>query len=152
MHVNGRGTLLAARADVFAAICDPKTLLEIIPGCRDVTMLAPDEYRARIALRLPGIVGQYDTLVRLVETEPPARGVIAARLVGKLGGMVGRATFTLHDTDGGTTIEYEGDGTVDGPLARLDSRFLESFAASLVEQGLARLDQRLTAPAPAPAR
>ena len=141
MHVNGRGTLLAARADVFAAICDPKTLLEIIPGCRDVTMLAPDEYRARIALRLPGIVGQYDTLVRLVETEPPARGVIAARLVGKLGGMVGRATFTLHDTDGGTTIEYEGD-----------SRFLESFAASLVEQGLARLDQRLTAPAPAPAR
>ena len=151
MHVTGHATLRAPRADVFAAICDPRTLLEIIPGCSDVTMLAPDEYRARIALRLPGIVGTYDALVRLVESEPPARGVIAGRLQGRVGGIVGRATFTLADDDDGTRIEFDGTGVVSGPLARLDSRFLESFAASLVDQGLARLDRRLATPVATPA-
>ena len=154
MHVTGRATLEAPRGEVFAAICDPRTLLEIIPGCRDVRMIAPDEYRGQIVLRLPGIVGTYDMLVRLVDTDPPARGVIAGRVEGRVGGIVGRATFTLEDAGGATVIEYDGTGVVSGPLARLDSRFLEGLAASLVDEGLARLGRRLGAIAAssAPAR
>ena len=47
----------------------------------------------------------------------------------------------------GTVVEYDGSGVVGGPLARLDSRFLEGFARSLVNEGLARLGRRLQAAA-----
>jgi hypothetical protein len=40
-------------------------------------------------------------------------------------------------------MDYEGSAVIDGPLARLDSRFAERLAESLIGQGLRALDQRL---------
>ena len=40
-------------------------------------------------------------------------------------------------------MDYEGSGTISGPLARLDSRFAERLAESLITQGLRALDARL---------
>ncbi len=142
MKIGGSRVLHAPRAAVFDAICDPATLLAVIPGCREIERVG-DEYRGRIALRLPGIAGTYRTVVRLVETEPPVRGVLAGTVSGALGSISGDATFRLVETDGGTTVDYEGAAVVDGPLARLDGRFVEGLAGSLVGQGLGNLDARL---------
>jgi carbon monoxide dehydrogenase subunit G len=145
MNVRGRSTLDAPREAVYAAICDPGALLEVIPGCQAIEQIAPDEYRGRISIRLPAIVGTYDTRVRLVETDPPAHGALEGRVEGRVGTIEGRASFQLTDDDRGTVVEYEGAGVVGGPLARLDSRFLEGFARSLIDEGLARLEKRLKA-------
>lgn len=151
MRVSGRSTLEAPRADVFAAICDPGALLEIIPGCQEIHRVSADEYRGRIVIRLPAMVGAYDTAVRLVETDPPAYGAFEGRVVGRVGGIDGRASFRLERDGDRTVVEYEGTGVVSGPLARLDSRFIESLAGSLVDEGLARLGRRLRAAPAAPA-
>lgn len=143
MNVSGRSTLDAPREAVFAAICDPGALLEVIPGCQEIHQVSADEYRGRIALRLPAIVGSYDTLVRLVQADPPAYGALEGRLEGRVGTIAGRATFRLTDDAGKTVVEYEGTGVVSGPLARLDSRFIEGLARSLINEGLARLGRRL---------
>ena len=145
MIVRGSATLAAPPDAVFAAICDPGSLLEVIPGCQEIHQVSDDEYRGRIAIRLPAIVGTYDTVVRLVEAHPPVSGVLEGRLDGRVGGIAGRATFRLHAQGNGTVVEYDGSGAVSGPLARLDSRFLEGFARSLVNEGLARLGRRLQA-------
>jgi carbon monoxide dehydrogenase subunit G len=145
MNVRGRSTLDAPREAVYAAICDPGVLLEVIPGCQAIEQIAPDEYRGRISIRLPAIVGMYDTRVRLVETDPPAHGTLEGRVEGRVGTIEGRASFRLTDDDRGTVVEYEGTGVVGGPLARLDSRFLEGFARSLIDEGLVRLEKRLKA-------
>jgi carbon monoxide dehydrogenase subunit G len=145
MKVSGRAMLDAPRADVFAAICDPRALLEIIPGCQEIHQVSPEEYRGRIAIRLPAIVGSYDTVVRLVETDPPAFGAFEGRVDGKVGSIAGHASFRLAEVDGRTVIDYEGTGVVGGPLARLDSRFVEGLAGSLIDDGLARLGRRLRA-------
>jgi carbon monoxide dehydrogenase subunit G len=60
-----------------------------------------------------------------------------------MGAIAGRADFTLAEADGGTAMDYSGSGTIDGPLARLDSRFAERLAESLIAQGLRALDLRL---------
>ena len=143
MNVKGSARLDAPRADVFAAICDPSALLEVIPGCSEISQVAADEYHARISLRLPAMVGSYDTVVRLVNTDPPASGELEGRVEGKAGGIRGRATFRLAEDAGGTLLEYEGTATISGPLARLDSRFVEGLAESLIDQGIARLGKRL---------
>jgi len=145
MNVTGSATLDAPREAVFAAICDPAALLEVIPGCQEIQQVSAEEYRGRIAIRLPAIVGAYDTLVRLIEADPPNRGVLEGKVEGRVGTIAGRASFRLVDAGGGTTVDYEGTGVVSGPLARLDSRFIEGLARSLINEGLARLGRRLAA-------
>jgi carbon monoxide dehydrogenase subunit G len=145
MNIRGSRTLDAPRDVVFAAILDPNTLLGVIPGCREIEKTADDEYRGRISLRLPGMVGSYRTVVRVVETDGPSYGRLEGEVVGALGSITGHATFRLTDLDGRTTVEYEGQATIGGPLARLDSRFVEGLAVSLIHQGLGNLNARLQA-------
>ncbi len=143
MNVRGSCTLDAPRAAVFAAICDPNALLGIIPGCREIEQTGDAEYRGLISLRLPGVVGTYRTVVRLVDAQAPAYGEIEGELEGTLGTVKGHATFRLAEDGDGTTIAYEGRAVIGGPLARLDARFAEGLAGSLITQGLRNLDSRL---------
>jgi carbon monoxide dehydrogenase subunit G len=143
MKVRGSRTLDAPRAAVFAAICDPDTLLGVIPGCREIEKVAEAEYRGQISLRLPGVVGTYRTVVRLVESDPPSYGQLEGEVVGTLGSIKGRASFRLAETDGTTRVDYEGRAVIEGPLARLDTRFVEGLAGSLINQGLGNLNSRL---------
>jgi len=143
MNIRGTQTVGAPRATVFAAICDPDVLLRVIPGCREITRTGETEYRGRIALRLPGVVGTYSTVVRLLDVEPPVAGWLEGEVEGALGTINGSATFRLSESEPGTTIEYDGRARIGGPLARLDSRFVEGIVGSLVAQGLRNLDASL---------
>ena len=145
MNISGHATLDAPRDAVFAAICDPRALLDIIPGCQEIHLVSADEYRGRVAMRLPAIVGSYDTYVKLVQADPPHSGAIEGRVEGRVGTVVGRGSFHLSEDADGTVIDYEGTGVISGPLARLDSRFVEGVARSLLNEGLARLGKRLQA-------
>lgn len=143
MKVSGRAVLAAPRDLVFDAICDPRALLEVIPGCEEIEQVAPGEYRGRIAIRLPALVGTYRTVVRLVETDRPSHGSFDGQVDGRAGSISGRASFRLADAGGRTVVDFEGHGVVSGPLAGLDSRFLEGVADSLIQEGLQRLGERL---------
>ena len=142
MNIHGTRTLDAPRDAVFDAICDPSILLAVIPGCREIEQV-DDEYHGRIALRLPGVAGTFRTVVRLVETDPPSFGRLEGEVVGRPGSIRGGASFRLTEADGGTTVEYDGQAELGGPLARLDSRFAEGLAGSLIGQGLGNLKPRL---------
>jgi carbon monoxide dehydrogenase subunit G len=143
VKVRGTYTLDAPRREVFAAICDPGILMAVIPGCEGIEQVGPAEYRGTIALRLPGFGGRYRTTVALVDAVPPERAGMEGSVDGPFGSIHGRADFVLADRAGATTIEYSGEATIEGPLARLDSRFAESLAGSLISQGLRTLNQRL---------
>jgi len=149
MKIHGSHTMAAPRAAVFAAICDPDALLGVIPGCRAIEQVGDAEYRGEISLRLPGVVGTYRTVVRLLEADPPAYGRLEGQLDGSLGTVTGQATFRLTESGDRTTIDYEGNAVIGGPLARLDARFAEGLAGSLLKQGLRNLSTRLEADRPA---
>ena len=143
MNIRGHRRLDAPRASVFAAILDPAVLLGVIPGCREIERTGDGEYRGRIVLRLPGVVGTYRTAVRVVESDEPCYGRLEGEVMGALGTIKGHASFRLTEAGAGTTVEYDGQAAIGGPLARLDTRFVEGLARSLVEQGLGNLDARL---------
>ncbi len=143
MNIRGSRTLDAPRSAVFDAIMDPDVLLAVIPGCDEIERIDDAEFHGRISLRLPGVVGTYRTVVRVAEADRPSAGTLEGTVVGTLGTIEGHATFRLTDADGRTTVDYDGTATIGGPLARLDSRFVEGLAGSLVGQGLDRLDARL---------
>ncbi len=151
MKVSGTCTLGAGAAEVFDAICDPGTLLAVIPGCEAIERTGPDEYAGRISLRLPGAAGSYRTLVRLVDAVRPERAGMEGSVEGPMGSIRGRAEFELAPAPSAgeaplppeTVLDYRGDAVIQGPLARLDSRFAERLAESLISQGLRALDHRL---------
>jgi carbon monoxide dehydrogenase subunit G len=148
MRLTGTYLLGAPRDAVFAAIHDPVELLAMLPGCREIQQVSPTEYRGLLALHLPGIVGAYDTTVRLVEATPPSYSRFEGELRGRAGSLAGSASFRLTDADQGTRLDYEGEGRIAGPLARLDARFVEGLARSLIKEGLGRLDARLRRSSP----
>ena len=143
MNIRGSRTLIAPRAAVFAAICDPDTLLAVIPGCSEIEQVGDAEYRGQISLRLPGVVGTYRTVVSLVDADAPRYGRLEGEVVGALGSIKGHASFRLTEAGGKTTVDYDGEAVIGGPLARLDSRFVEGLAGSLINQGLGSLNSRL---------
>ena len=143
MNVHGSHRFSAARDVVFAAVRDPRTLFEVIPGCEALEQVASDEYEGRITLRLPGVVGSYRTRVRLVGVVAPERCGLEGRLDGAMGTIEGSAQFELADADPGTAMTYSGSGVIGGPLARLDGGLAERLAQTLIGQGLAALDRRL---------
>lgn len=143
MKVDGSFALEAPPAAVFEAIRDPGILLGVIPGCEAVERVGPDEYVGLISLRLPGVAGSYRTHVRLVDAVPPERAGLDGRVDGSLGSIVGHADLTLTAQGTGTLLGYHGRASIGGPLARLDSRFTEHLAGSLIAQGLGALDRRL---------
>jgi carbon monoxide dehydrogenase subunit G len=143
VRIQGSHRFTAPPEAVFAAVRDPAVLLAVIPGCEQVAEVAPDEYEGRILLRLPGAIGSYRTHVRLVDVEPPVRAGLEGRVEGAMGTVDGRADFVLAPAGTGTAMDYRGDGRIAGPLARLDSRFAERLAGSLIDQGLRALDARL---------
>jgi carbon monoxide dehydrogenase subunit G len=153
VKIHGSHRFAAPREAVFAAIRDPRVLMAVIPGCEAVEQVAPDRYDGRITLRLPGAVGSYRTHVALVDVVEPERAGLDGSVEGSMGTITGHADFELRDAgagaDGagpegvGTDMDYHGTGVIGGPLARLDSRFAERLAESLIAQGLRALDTRL---------
>ena len=59
-----------------------------------------------------------------------------------MGTITGRADFVLREPPArrARDMDYRGSGVIGGPLARLDSRFAERLAESLIDQGLRALD------------
>ncbi len=141
MKVNGQSLIDAASDAIWPLVFDPSTLLELLPGCEDVVQVAPDEYRARMTLRVPGIAGSYETWVKLLEFEAPNFCKFQGEASGPTGGVAGQASFSLQPQGQQTRIVYQGDAQISGPLAGMSPRFAEGVAQTLIRQGLARLPE-----------
>jgi uncharacterized protein len=154
MKIAGQSTLDATAESIWPLIFDPRTLLELLPGCEQVEQVAPDEYRGRLTLRIPAISGSYDTWVKVLESEAPSFCRIQGEANGPGGSVRGQASFSLQPEAEQTRISYQGDAQIGGPLGGMNPRFAEGVAQTLIKQGLARLPelarQREAAMQPAP--
>ena len=139
MRIAGQANLAAAREDIWPLIFDPAALLELLPGCSEVRQSAPDEYTARLVLRVPAIAGEYLTRVRVEETDPGRYCRFSGAANGPSGSVSGTASFTLASEGDATRIEYQGDAVIGGPLAGMNPRFAEGVAKTLICQGISRL-------------
>ena len=144
MNVAGSYTFTAPRENVWELIHTPASLIKIIPGCQSVEQISPTEYRGHIQMKLPAIVGEYTTYIKLTNFEQPDYCHFEGEVSGAPGAISGTASFNLLDEDTlHTKIDFSGQGLITGPLARLNDRFAEGIAKSLISQGLAQLDKQL---------
>jgi carbon monoxide dehydrogenase subunit G len=124
-------------------IYDPASLVTFIPGCEQLEQTSSDEYRGLVRIRLPAVGGTYTTYVKLIERDEPAYCRFAGEVNGAAGSVSGTASFRLQAMGARTLLEYEGQALISGPLARLDSRFVEGVAQTLIKQGLSQLNRQV---------
>jgi hypothetical protein len=143
MKIASRYTFNAPQERIWPLIYDPAALVAFIPGCESLAQVSPDEYRGQIQLRLPAVVGTYQTYVKLIEREEPSYCRFAGEVSGSPGRVTGTASFRLAAIDALTcVIEYEGQAVISGPLGQLNARFIEGVVNTLIKQGLAKLNQQ----------
>ena len=143
MKVAGSYTLDGVRECIWPLIYDPASLVTFIPGCEQLEQISPDEYRGQMRIGLPAVGGIYTTYVKLIERDEPHYCCFAGEVSGAAGSVSGTALFRLKAMDAQTLLEYEGQALISGPLARLDSRFVEGVAQTLIKQGLSKLNQHV---------
>ncbi|MCU0509529.1 MAG: carbon monoxide dehydrogenase subunit G [Anaerolineae bacterium] len=139
MRISGQATLDAPRESIWPLIFDPSSLLELLPGCEDVKQTAPDEYEARLNLRVPAVAGAYLAKVRVLDSQPLDWCRFEGEASGPAGRISGNASFTLAADGPATRIDYAGDAAISGPLAGMNPRFAEGIARTFISQGLAKL-------------
>jgi carbon monoxide dehydrogenase subunit G len=143
MKIAGGYILDGVRECIWPLIYDPASLVTFIPGCEQLEQISPDEYRGQVRIRLPAVGGSYTTYVKLIERDEPNYCRFAGEVNGAAGSVSGTATFRLQAMGARTLLEYEGQALISGPLARLDSRFVEGVAQTLIKQGLSKLNQQV---------
>ena len=144
MNIAGSYIFNAKKENVWELIHTPASLMQIIPGCQSVEQISHTEYRGQIQMKLPAIVGEYTTYVKLTDFVQPNSCHFEGQVSGTPGAISGTASFNLFDEDNQQTrIEFSGQGLITGPLARLNDRFAEGIAKSLINQGLTQLDKQL---------
>jgi carbon monoxide dehydrogenase subunit G len=141
MKIAGQTTLAATAESLWPLIFDPRTLMQLLPGCEQIEQVAPDEYRGRLTLRIPAVAGSYETWVKVLQAEAPSFCRIEGEASGPGGRVRGQASFSLQPEAEQTRIVYQGDALIGGPLAGMNPRFAEGVAQTLIRQGLARLPE-----------
>jgi carbon monoxide dehydrogenase subunit G len=143
MKIVGSYLFDGPKEEIWRTVLDPGSLLRLIPGGERLEQVGPDEYRGQVVVRLAGVAGRYITRVRLVERDEPHSCRMEGEAEGAAGSIRGTASLRLSEQARQTRLEYEGQGVVGGMLGSLGSRMIEGVVQSMIQHGLARLNEQL---------
>jgi carbon monoxide dehydrogenase subunit G len=147
IEIVGSEKLEAAIDEVWPHIFDPASLMSLIPGCQQLEQVSPGEYRGQIKVAIAAVSGTYETYVSVVERDPPRHCQFKGEVRGSTGRVTGSASFSLKEVEDqdNSLIEYQARGMITGALARLNPRYVEGVARTLINLGLTNLNQQLQA-------
>lgn len=167
MDMTGEVRIPAPQERVWAALNDPETLRQAIPGCEELTKISDTELEAAARAKIGPVSARFKGKVTLSDLQPPNGYTLSGEGTGGAAGFAkGQAQVSLRPDGDGTILHYTVKATVGGKLAQIGQRLIDgaakkmaddffekfsSLAAGPSAQGAASLatDSQLHAPAPA---
>jgi carbon monoxide dehydrogenase subunit G len=144
MKLSGSHTFNAPRERVWTVLQDVEALRTIIPGVQSLEEVGPDTYQGVAKIGIANMKGEYTGTVRLTDMNPPESYRMIGEGRGKPGHVKGEATIELtEDAPDVTTLHYNGDMQIGGPVAGVGQRLIEGAAKMLVDQGFKALAKRV---------
>jgi uncharacterized protein len=144
MKVEGTKELAAPRQVVWDVIDSPSEMAGLMPGVESFEIVDERHWNAKVKVPL-GLGGLKMTMnFERLEERPPEFAALKAKGTG-VGAMMNMTTsFTLSETEGGTSMAWEADVKIAGPVGAMGQRVLQPIINQQVGNVLNALEQRVT--------
>jgi carbon monoxide dehydrogenase subunit G len=148
MRVEGERSFSASRDTVWEVLNDPSKMAELMPGVESFDVQDDRHWSANVKIPL-GLGGlRMSMKFDKVEERAPEYAKLDAKGTG-VGAMLSMQTaFNLAEADGGgTTMKWEADVSIAGPVGAMGQRVLQPIVNQQVTNVLNALDKQVTAAA-----
>jgi hypothetical protein len=145
--VSGTKELAAPRETVWGVINDPAEMAKLMPGVESFKVTDDRHWTAKVKVPL-GLGGLKMTMnFERLEERPPEFASMRAKGQG-VGALMDMTTsFTLSEAGEGTSMAWEADVKIAGPVGSMGQRVLQPIVNQQVSQVLGALERRVTATA-----
>ncbi|MDP6041813.1 MAG: carbon monoxide dehydrogenase subunit G [Candidatus Latescibacteria bacterium] len=140
MRLSGTHTIGAPPEHTFELLIDPEVLMRCIHGCKDITHKDGGVYDMTISAGIGPIRGTYTGTVSLSDLQPPTSYTMAADIKGPTGFVNGLGTISLESEDDTSSVTFDGDVQIGGPLAAIGQRLHLSGARLMIRQLFGAMD------------
>jgi carbon monoxide dehydrogenase subunit G len=143
--VSGTKELAAPRETVWNVINDPAEMAKLMPGVESFEVKDPTHWTAKVKVPL-GLGGLKMTMnFEKLEERPPEFASMRAKGQG-VGALMDMTTsFTLSEAGEGTSMAWEADVKIAGPVGAMGQRVLQPIVNQQVSEVLAALEKRVAA-------
>jgi carbon monoxide dehydrogenase subunit G len=150
MVVSGTKELAAPRETVWNVISEPEEMAKLMPGVESFEIQDEKHWTAKVKVPL-GLGGLKMTInFEKLEERPPEHASMRAKGNG-VGALMDMTTaFTLSEAGSGTSMVWEADVKIAGPVGAMGQRVLQPIVNQQVGQVLEALEQRVTEAASSP--
>jgi uncharacterized protein len=149
VNVSGERSFAAPRDTVWSVLNDPASMAKTMPGVESFTIHDERRWTAnvKIPLGLGGLKMKVD--MEKIEEREPEFARLSAKGTG-VGAMMSMQTaFHLADApDGCTTMNWEADVRIAGPVGSMGQRVLQPIVNQQVEHVLSALEAQVQAALP----
>ncbi len=144
MIVSGTKELPASREKVWSVINEPEEMAKLIPGVESFELHDERHWTAKVKVPL-GLGGLKMTMnFEKLEERAPEFASLRAKGTG-VGALMDMTTsFTLSDSADGTSMAWEADVKIAGPVGAMGQRVLQPIVNQQVGQVLSALEKRVT--------
>ncbi|MHB2208352.1 SRPBCC family protein [Methylobacterium sp. CM6257] len=135
MDITGEYRIAAPRSAVWVALNDPDVLGRCIPGCKELTQASPDEFAAKVSLKIGPVSATFAGTVRLEDVRAPEGYALTGQGNGGMAGFAkGRAVVTLREEGSETLLTYQAKAEIGGKIASLGGRLIQATSRKLADQ------------------
>jgi len=144
MHFEGVFDATVNESRVYALVTDPKEVAGCMPGLQKVEVKSPEEFDAVVRVGLALIRGDFTLRFRSIEKRPRSSAKFAVHGNG-LGSAVDMeiALAMSAGKNGGSAMRWRADVTVNGKIASLGQRLMESQAEKIIKEFFECFRQKL---------
>jgi carbon monoxide dehydrogenase subunit G len=141
--VSGTKELAATRETVWSVINEPAEMAKLMPGVESFEIQDERHWTAKVKVPL-GLGGLKMTMnFERLEERPPEFATMRAKGTG-VGALMDMTTsFTLSEAGDATSMAWEADVKIAGPVGAMGQRVLQPIVNQQVAQVLEALDQRV---------
>ena len=145
MIVSGTKELSAPRETVWGVINEPSEMAKLMPGVESFEITDERHWTAKVKVPL-GLGGLKMTMnFEKLEERPPEFSSMRAKGQG-VGALMDMTTsFTLSEAGEGTSMAWEADVKIAGPVGAMGQRVLQPIVNQQVTQVLEALEKRVGA-------
>jgi carbon monoxide dehydrogenase subunit G len=143
MQISGSYVFQAPADRVWDLLMNTDAIAACVPGCQELTPIGNDQYRAKLAVAMAAVTGNYDATIALEDKVPPQRYTLRVDGQGRPGFVKGTSRVQLVEQNGSTRVDVSADVQVGGAVARVGQRLLEGVGRTMMNRFFACLGSRL---------